>query len=150
MQASLEMINQFNVTTSSAHRTNIATFVSPDTDYNTLSPTSEFETQVEYLNSTIKSNMEGGKPVLVGVHYDKGVTPYNTSNKATYHFIVLVGKGYDKERRKYYYRFYEVGTSDRSVALSESNRLYIDSSERLIRGTYKNKIYTITEVRKNQ
>jgi hypothetical protein len=150
MQASLEMIKQFNVTTSSAHRTNVATLVSPTTDYNTLSPTSKFEAQVEYLNSAIKLNKEGGKPVLVGVHYDKGVTPYNTSNNATYHFIVLVGKGYDKEKRKYYYRFYEVGTSDRSVALSESNRLYIDTSTRFIRGSYKNRIYTITEVRKNQ
>ena len=150
MQASLEIIKQFNVTTSSVHRTNIATLVAPETDYNTLIPTAEFEAQVEYIDSSIKPNKQGGKPILVGVHYNKGKKPYNVSNPATYHFVVIVGRGYDKEKRKHYYRFYEVGTSDKILATGESNKLYIDNSSRFIRGAYEGKTYTITEVRKNK
>jgi hypothetical protein len=149
MQASLTVLEQFGVTTNVNEHTNIAEFVNPDIDYSSLKSTSNFESQLEYLHSTIKSNKEGGQPVLVGVHYNRGTEPYNESNPATYHFIVLVGKGYDKEIRKYYFRFYDVGEADDEVALSDKNRLYVDENLRMIKGSIDGKNYTITEVRQN-
>src|SRR5690606_10224838 len=75
MQASLTIIEQFGVTTDRSQRTNIAEFISPETDYVSLRSTSNFESQIEYLNSTIKPNNQGGKPVLVGVHYKRDKKP---------------------------------------------------------------------------
>ena len=83
------------------------------------------------------NNKQAGKPVLIGVHYKKEDKFYNY-NKGIYHFIVLVGKGYDTEKRKYYYRFYDVNTFDDLKTLSEPNRLYTDRATRFIRGTYDN------------
>ena len=72
------------------------------------------------------------------------------SNKATYHFIVIVGKGYDRNARKHYFRYYDVNTLNRSDATNESNKLYIEKAQRLIQGARGNeRTYTITEVRKN-
>lgn len=149
MQASLTIIEQFGVTTDRSHRTNIAEFISPETDYVSLRSTSNFESQIEYLNSTIKPNNQGGKPVLVGVHYNRGKKPYNKSNPATYHFIVIVGKGYDRNARKYYYRFYDVGEPDDSKAMSENNKLFIEEDQRMLKGQFGGKVCTVTEVRKN-
>ncbi len=143
------IIEQFGVKTNRGHSKDIAVLTSPDTDYNSLSVTNDFESGLEYLKSTIKPNQQGGKPVLVGVHYNRGKKPFNT-NKATYHFIVIVGKGYDRQAGKHYFRFYDVNTSNRSEATSENNKLYIEETQRLIRGASGNgRSYTITEVRQN-
>jgi hypothetical protein len=143
------IIEQFGVQTNRSHSIDIAVLTSPDTDYNSLSVTDDFESGLKYLKSTIKPNQQGGKPVLVGVHYNRGKKPFNI-NKATYHFIVIVGKGYDRKERKHYFRFYDVNTSNRSEATSESNKLYIEETQHLIRGARgSGRTYTITEVRKN-
>ncbi|MEQ9378785.1 MAG: hypothetical protein RIG68_26590 [Imperialibacter sp.] len=149
MQASLTIVQQFGVTTDVSRRTNIAEFVSPETDYVSLRPTANFEAQVEYLNLAIKPNKQGGKPVLVGVHYNKNKKPYNGSNPATYHFIVIVGKGYDKSARKHYFRFYDVGEPDDEKATSSNNKLFIEKNQRMLRGEFDGKTYTVTEVREN-
>lgn len=121
------------MTTDRSQRTNIAEFISPETDYVSLRSTSNFESQIEYLNSTVKPNNQGGKPVLVGEHYKRDKKPYNESNPATYHFIVIVGKGYDRSARKYYYRFYDVGEPDDSKAMNENDKLFIEEDQRMLR-----------------
>lgn len=121
-----------------------------ETNYENVVSTADFESGLTYLDASIKPNKKGGKPVLIGVHYNLGEEPYN-HNKATYHYVVIVGKGYDRQERKHYYRYYEVGTSDRTVALSESNKLYVDQESRKLAGTRaRNKYYQVTEIRKNE
>ena len=73
----------------------------------------------------------------------------------TNHYVVIVGKHYDREKKLYYYRFYEVGTSE-TLGISTNNRLYIYPDEKLIKGNTayvtdctEAFYYTITEVRKN-
>ena len=83
------------------------------------------------------NNKQARKPVLIGVHYNKDRDSYN-ANEATRYFIVLVGKGYDTEKRKYYYRFYDVDKSNDLKTLSEPNRLYTDRFTRFIRDIYDN------------
>ena len=146
-QASKTILEQFSVTTDWSNRIDVA--VLPNSkDYNTLAATN-FEAGLEYLKSTIRSNSKGGKPVVVGVHYPHDYASAN-GNKATYHFVVIVGKGYDRALRKYYYRYYEVGTSDLSIAKSERNRLYVDESLKKLSGIGGRDInYVVTEIRKN-
>jgi hypothetical protein len=71
------------------------------------------------------------------------------TNKATRHFIVLVGRGYDNIAKKKYYRFIDVGRSEenRDEAVSENNKLFVIDKERVLRGTYNGKTYTLTEIR---
>ncbi len=148
-QASKTIIEQFGVTTNAADENVIemANLVS-EGDYNNLSISDNFEAGKLYLESTIKSNKDGGKPVLVGVHYNNNY-PSDNHNKATYHFIVIVGKGYDKVVRKHYYRFYDVGESDISKAQSKNNKLYVNENKKTLTGSIDEKKYTITEIRKN-
>jgi len=75
--------------------------------------------------------------------------------KITNHYVIITGKLYDKVKKRYYYSFYEVGTSDPIKGKSSSNRLYIDDNNNLIEGktayvtVYSGNYYIITEVRKN-
>lgn len=63
--------------------------------------------------------------------------------------MVVVGKGYDSEKKQNYFRFYDVGRTEESNGANTSNRLYVDKKNKKISGTYKDKVYTITEVRSN-
>ena len=142
-------MEQFSVTTDRAYSTDVAILANESSDYNTLRTTNNFETGLGHLESTIKPNKQGGKPVVIGVHYNHDYASKN-SNKATYHFVVVVGKGYDRDVRKYYYRYYEVGTSDLSIALSPRNKLYVDKEQRTLSGIGARDIYyTVTEIRQN-
>ncbi len=150
-QASKTIIEQFGVTTDRSKAIDVATLAS-ETDYNTVIPTGSFETGLAYLEASIKANNKGGKPVLIGVHYNTGKEPYN-HNKATYHYVVVVGKGYDRQERKHYYRYYEVGfkVDEKQKALSNENKLYVDPVSRKLTGTgARNKYYQVTEIRKNE
>ena len=81
------------------------------------------------------------------------------SPSVTNHYVVIVGKHYDREKKLYYYRFYEVGTNPNNkdtYGISLTNRLYIYPDEKLIKGNTayiknctEDFYYTITEVRKN-
>ena len=148
-QAAKVIVEQFSVTTDRLHSIDVAELVSP-TNFATVKATSEFERGLKYLEETIKPNKQGGKPVVVGVHYDKAGGSYNR-NDATRHFIVIVGKGYDKASRRKYFIFYEVGVRDTDIlsAKSSENKLYVDESQRRIVGQKGKKTYTVTEVREN-
>ena len=148
-QASKTIVEQFGVTTNAA-KANVITLATllSESDYNNLKFAGNFEQGRSYLESTIKPNKEGGQPVLVGVHYSNDY-PSDNHNNATYHFIVIVGKGYDKVTRKHYFRFYDVGERDNSKAKSKENRLYVNEAEKSFTGSIGSKSYTITEIRKN-
>ena len=146
-QAVKTIIEQFGVTTDRSKSMDVAELTTP-TNYKTVKATSDFEKGLEYLKSTIKPNEQGGKPVVVGVHYEKEGKSYNTNN-ATRHFVVIVGKGYNKILGKEYYRFYEVGFSDLGKAIDQENKLYVEPSQRKIIGQSNGKTYTVTEIRKN-
>ncbi len=117
-------------------------------DYNSLKVSDSFDEGLKYLNSTIKVKKHGGKPVVVGVHYKLDKKPYNENN-ATRHFIVIVGKGYDRNLRKYYFRYYDVGKSSTSQGTNANNRLYIDESQRKLTAIDNRRTYTVSEIRKN-
>lgn len=144
-QASKTIVEQFGVTTDRTHSIDITVLANPSTDYNTLSATGNFETGLEYLKTTIKANKQGGQPVVIGVHYTKNTAPFN-ANKATYHFVVVVGKGYDREKRKHYFRFYDVGKPN---GTNPSFKLYVDEEKKEIVGYSEDRLYTVTEVRQN-
>ena len=74
--------------------------------------------------------------------------------------LVATQRGrYDRTKKLYYYRFYEVGTNPDNkdtYGISLTNRLYIYPDEKLIKGNTayiknctEDFYYTITEVRKN-
>ena len=120
----------------------------------------EFNEAVQVINTSLK---EHKLPVMIGVQH-----PYwNNQNKkwyykcgsksnnprATNHFIVIVGKGYDKTKKMEFYYFYEVGTSDKTTGTSKTNKLWVDTKQYIIKGNVSNKIkqdyYIVTDVRKN-
>jgi hypothetical protein len=117
-------------------------------DYNTLVSTGNFENRLSYLEGQI---VENGSPVVVGVHYFIADEPYNT-NKATRHFFVIVGKGYDPTTKSNYFRYYEVGTNpehEENRGKHENNRLNVDKKKKLLSGKrgYDTRFYTVTEIR---
>ena len=94
-------------------------------------------------------------PIMVGVNHPysglyrcSGNTP-----KSTNHYIVIVGKGFDKIKNQFYYYFYEVGTDDEKKGKNKNNRLYINGKKNMLIGKPSSKIdneyYRVTEVRKN-
>jgi hypothetical protein len=88
--------------------------------------------------------------LLIGVHYPKDKLPrYSNTCAPTYHFMVIVGRGYDETLKKEYYRFYDVGRTLLEDGANVLNRLYVDEVNKKIAGTYRDKTYTITEVRPN-
>ena len=67
----------------------------------------------------------------------------------TFHFIVIDGKGFDVNKKQYYYHFLEVGTESNMKGTNENNRLYIYNNE--IKGTrgFDTREYILTEIRKH-
>ena len=62
-----------------------------ETDYDskTLSNTSNVDMGIKYIKDEIKKNK---RAVVIGVHYsNRGKKPPGNNNKATYHFMVVVG-----------------------------------------------------------
>jgi len=140
------MIERFNVTTNRDQSIDIATLItnsSWESQSDLQANADKFYESVDYIDATLKS----GKPVLIGVHYDnKKRRTYNT-NKATFHYMVVMGKVY--KNGKEYFRFYDSGSTSETTGKAETNLLEIDKSRKMIHGLYNNKIYTVTEVRKN-
>ena len=97
---------------------------------------------------TINKFLEAGKPIVVGVSKWTGGKPYNTSNPATEHFVVIVGRGEDKNGK--FYLFYDVGTQRPTLGTSRDNKLYL-LQNRLLAGRTQYATstpnYTLTEVR---
>ena len=74
--------------------------------------------------------------------------PFN-SVEPTFHFVVVVGKGYDVEQQREYYRYYEVGTDVQSNGTHKQNRFYIYDDELKGSQGYSSKEYIVTEVRQH-
>lgn len=96
----------------------------------------------------IDSRLKLGKPVLIGVHYENDKDRLYNANKATLHYMVIIGKIH--RRDKEYYRFYDPGRTKENVGVAATNLLEIDENKHMIHAIYKDdKEYTITEVREN-
>jgi hypothetical protein len=146
-QTALAMIEQFGVTTNRSQAIDIATLKNSKSwkeQSDLQADVAKFEENITYIDETLAS----GNPVLIGVHYqNKYREPYN-ANKATFHYMVIVGKIH--KNNKEYYWFYDPGRIVQNKGISTTNLLEIDRNKNMIHGIYKNnKPYTITEVRKN-
>jgi len=123
----------------------IAKFTSDDnweTEYNTktLLKTDEFNNAISYIKNEIKYYKH---PVVVGVHYsNRGKKPYGNSNKATYHFMVVVGYGEDENGL--YLKLYDPGRTEDYKDKATNIKLYVTDS--FVTGKYQGKDYTITEI----
>jgi hypothetical protein len=125
----------------------------------------EFKEAIRIIDKSLK---EHKLPIMVGVHHP--IKKQNPETKITIwenncsinvpnitnHYIVIVGKGYDKIKQQYYYLFYEVGISSPINGKSNENRLYISDNNSLMEGKtvyrtdYSGNYYVVTEVRKNR
>jgi predicted chitinase len=108
--------------------------------------TEESKRGIKYLDIQLKE----GNPVQVGVDHALNYKGGTLNEGTTDHFIVIVGKSCDNG--KVFYRFYDVGTSHESKGASESNRLYLDSSNYSLKGktAYNGNFYTVTQIRNNK
>jgi hypothetical protein len=126
---------------------------SSDNEINTLISTGDFDRGLNILNNTIKIAKDGGKPVMVGVHYKRDKLPkYINTCKRSFHYILLVGKGFDDNTKKNFFYFMDVGRGIdfQSEATSKSNKLYVDKTLKFISGEYNDQKFTITEIRSNK
>lgn len=94
----------------------------------------------------LNSNLEAGNPVIVGVN--RGKTSVGNANKATTHFVVVVGR--DEVNGVVEYRFYDPGTLYPSKGTHPTNVFMFDSNGFLSGKSYYNReksTYIITETR---
>lgn len=99
-----------------------------------------------YMMNRLRDNL----PVLIGVHYTNGGTPPNNNNRATRHFMVVIGM--TRDGNDVSFRFYDPGRSlaNQESATSTSNLLKYNVEKGWIQGSYNDKIYTLSEVAKPQ
>jgi hypothetical protein len=132
-------------------RINLATFSDNTSLYNVSTYNAaalnfdpdKFAEAIRYM----KDNLRNGLPVLIGTHYTNGISnPPNNSNRATRHFMVIVGMGMEGD--KLYFRFYDPGRSVSNMfnATSPDNKLIINRQNSSIQGHYRNRTYTLTEI----
>ena len=129
----------------------------------TFSDNTSIYTLDMYLNGTLNFNslkaqeastymmdkIKNGYPVLIGVHYTASTSaPPNNTNRATRHFMVVVGAG--KVNGQKYFRFYDPGrgVNNEAAATSVNNKLYFSEVDGKIQGIYNDRIYSLTEVLK--
>lgn len=90
-------------------------------------------------------------PMIVGVDHTPGTT-YNTDH-TTDHFVVVYARGYDEEKKQYYYNYIETGRKkeNENEAFSHSNRLYYDSNKKSYEGIKWDgkKKYSLVQIRTN-
>jgi hypothetical protein len=146
-QTALAMIEQFGLTTNRNQAVDIATLINNNSwkeQSDLQADITKFNESISYIDETLKS----GNPVLIGVHYENDKDKLYNANKATLHYMIIVGKIHKNDKE--YYWFYDPGTSNELKGKSAINLLEIDRNKNMIYGIYKKgKIYTITEVRKN-
>ncbi|HEY8938232.1 MAG TPA: hypothetical protein VIM65_23580, partial [Cyclobacteriaceae bacterium] len=146
--ASKYILSQFNLT--SVKNSNCLAEKIADDNYGSVRASGDFAKALKVLETYIKPREKGGEPILIGVHYPKNAYPgYENDCSATFHYMIVVGKGYDEEKKMNYFRFYDVGRTEESYGADPLNRLYVDVANKTISGLYKNKLYTITEIRSN-
>ncbi|GHT12306.1 hypothetical protein AGMMS4956_06690 [Bacteroidia bacterium] len=154
-----EILNRKDVSTDRKQQVIAAS--SAATDCSNISATNKFNEVIQIIDTSLFSHQ---KPIMVGVHHPTAIkddkkkiigwkeTCSGNTPSITNHYVVIIGKKYDKTKKQYYYLFYEVGTSVIG-GTSLENRLYIDNN--IIKGKTKYKdeyieyYYILTEVRKN-
>jgi hypothetical protein len=112
--------------------------------------------QSDYLRDLIDTELEQGKPVIVGVnripHHAPGsrVDVNKNANDATHHFVVIVGRSYDNKTGAISYHFFDPGPGNVKSGTSETNRLYVTPD--FISGGRQGsgQFYVVTEIRSNQ
>ena len=104
----------------------------------------KFDEGVSYIDGSLKS----GKPVIIGVHYEKRKTKVGNINSATFHYMVVMGKVCKNGEE--YYRFYDPGRGNVNDGADALNLLKIDRIRGMIYGYYFDSLYTITEIRKSK
>jgi hypothetical protein len=117
-----------------------------------------FDEAVQVIDISLK---EHKLPIMIGVQHpywkdDKWYYkcgPASNNPRATNHFIVIVGKGYDKAKKMNFYYFYEVSTSNKANGTSRMNKLWVDTNQYTIKGNVSTKekddYYIVTDVRRN-
>ena len=92
-------------------------------------------------------NFEEGKPTLVAVN--RSTKDVGNANKASNHYVVIVGRFYNIDIDKYEYRFYDPGTSHSEKGTARSNIFTWNSKKQWWEGIsqYCGKLYIITEIR---
>jgi hypothetical protein len=120
-----------------------------------------FEEAIQVIDTSLKKHK---LPIMIGVQHpywndDDKVWYYkcghaSNSPRATNHFVVIVGDGYDNTKKMRFYYFYEVGTEDPIDGQSKNNKLWIDTKKHLIVGntaiSSKTDYYIATDIRTNQ
>jgi hypothetical protein len=129
---------------------NIATFSNNSVTYtketyNAAILNYDLSSTEEGLNYII-DRLRAGKPVLIGIHYTNGSKPPNNTNRATRHFMVVVGYKKDANGQESF-RYYDPGRKTETDGASINNKLIVDKTQNSISGTYKNtETCTITEI----
>ncbi|MFC5045931.1 hypothetical protein ACFSTE_20430 [Aquimarina hainanensis] len=125
-----------------------------DGSYTTTTPIAEnTKTGIDYLDQ----ELEKGNPILVGVRHTykqvkktKGFKHEQNHDKSTDHFVIIVGRGYENEKR--YFLFYEEGTSNSANGQHDQNRLYVNDDWSITGIPQHNlaRTYTLTQIRGNK
>lgn len=85
---------------------------------------------------------------MVGVDHNLKIG--QDDRQAADHFVVITGRIYDEVKMNYYFKFYEVGTSNENNGKSDANRLYVNDNNTITGTNYTQKRrFTVTDVRKN-
>ncbi len=142
-RASQKILKDYGLSNSGFKKSRIIVAKNDKTNTN-LELTPQAKKGIDYINSELQS----GNPVMVGV--DHTISKNQSDGQAADHFVVIVGKGYDKEKNKAYFTFYEVGTRHKSKGTSTTNRLYVNEDNSITGTNYAGKRnFTVTDVRKN-
>ncbi|MBU2950779.1 hypothetical protein KO493_08725 [Tamlana agarivorans] len=98
----------------------------------------------------IDSQLESGKPILVGVDHTYKYKGGFNNDLSTDHFIVIVGRG--AEERGEYYLFYEVGTKYKVKGVSNENKLFVqgDFSLKGAPAYKESHVYKVIQIRENK
>ncbi|WP_349523696.1 hypothetical protein [Muricauda sp. NFXS6] len=162
-RASNEILKRSGTGTDRSKQVVIAQSSQQDCGNITMKSKEEFEEGINILKTSLK---EHKLPILIGVHHPKAIKNdkgliiewvekcSGNTPQITNHYVVVVGMGYDEQKQQNYFRFYEVGTSILGKGTSTNNKLYLDESLKILKGTteYKSNseyYYIITEIRKN-
>lgn len=97
--------------------------------------------------STIDRHLLLKLPIVAALNYkDK-----SANKDGSDHFVLIVGKGYDIEQNRFYYRYLDPGRRFIEDGASSSNRIYLDDARYILSGLKYKKglIDVITHVRIN-
>ena len=95
----------------------------------------------------INSELEAGRPVMIGVDYQNGSSNPNTDG-TTDHFIILTGRGIDKRGKLFYTADENVDNNSVEAGTSKTqNRFYLQPDQTLKGGTCYRGGMQVTQVR---